>query len=69
MTESQVRVEIVDNGKGFDSAQLSVDDGQHFGQRIMRERAEEIGGTVEVQSATNQGTRVLINVPLPKAAG
>ncbi|MBI5052855.1 MAG: sensor histidine kinase, partial [Chloroflexi bacterium] len=69
VTESQVRVEIVDNGKGFDSAQLSVDDGQHFGQRIMRERAEEIGGIVEVQSAVNRGTRVLVKVPLPTEQG
>lgn len=65
VTEAQVQVEIVDDGKGFDSAQL-LEDGRHFGQRIMRERAEEIGGTVDVQSTLNQGTRVLVKVPLPQ---
>ncbi len=68
VNHDQAQIEIVDNGKGFDSAQLSLEDGQHFGQRIMRERAGEIGGAVEVQSAINQGTRVLIKVPLQKAA-
>lgn len=58
------QVEIADDGKGFDTSQLA-DDGRHFGQRIMRERAQEIGATLEVQSAEGQGTRVTVSVPRP----
>jgi signal transduction histidine kinase len=31
----------------------------------MRERAEAIGGRLELRSAPGQGTRVLLRVPLP----
>jgi signal transduction histidine kinase len=60
----QAEVVIEDDGRGFDPVQLAVGDRQHFGVGIMRERAEEIGGTLEVQSAPEQGTRVIVRVPL-----
>ncbi len=63
------QVEIADDGKGFDPAQPSANDGWHFGQRIMRERAEEIGGSIQVQSLPGQGTTVTVNVPRTKRGG
>jgi signal transduction histidine kinase len=33
--------------------------------RIMQERADSIGGKVAIQSAKNQGTAVIIDIPLP----
>ncbi len=35
----------------------------HFGLQIMRERAEQIGGTLEVHSAPGEGTHLLLTVP------
>jgi PAS domain S-box-containing protein len=35
----------------------------HFGLRIMRERANEVGGTVTVESQPGQGTRVMVKLP------
>ncbi|MBU1660801.1 MAG: hybrid sensor histidine kinase/response regulator transcription factor, partial [Chloroflexi bacterium] len=35
----------------------------HFGLSIMRERAEGVGGRLEIQSAPGEGTRVLVTLP------
>jgi signal transduction histidine kinase len=53
---------IQDNGKGFDPSSTPAG---HFGVAIMRERAESVGGTFEVSSVRNQGTRVKVAVPVP----
>jgi signal transduction histidine kinase len=57
---------VQDDGAGFDPALLETASGQKFGLRFMRERAEEVGGTVQVHSAPGAGTRVVISVPLRK---
>lgn len=57
---------IQDDGAGFDPASLEAAAGQKFGVRFMRERAEEVGGTVQVRSEPGAGTRVVISVPLRK---
>lgn len=57
-------VVIEDNGRGFDPALLPGGDAQTFGLGIMRERAEEIEGDLEVLSAPGQGTRITVRVPL-----
>ena len=57
---------VQDDGVGFDPALLETAAGQKFGVRFMRERAEEVGGTVQVHSAPGAGTRVVISVPLRK---
>jgi signal transduction histidine kinase len=66
--DAKVRVEIADDGSGFDPGQLTGGDGQHFGQQIMRDRAAEIGGSIEVVSAPGQGTRLIIHAPLLREA-
>jgi len=56
-----VRLEICDDGCGLpDMRHVSV------GLTSMRERAEELGGTCEIISEARRGTRVLVNMPLPK---
>ncbi len=49
-------VSICDDGCGFDRRQWQTD--EHFGIRGMVERAEAIGGTLELESEPNAGTRV-----------
>lgn len=55
-----VVVEIADDGSGFDPG--PVGDG-HLGLITMRERAEDLGGSLEVRSRRGGGTRVILRVP------
>ena len=64
--EETLRVEITDNGSGFDrqvDAQVLRED-QHFGLQIMQERAESVGGKVYYESQTGVGTKVIVEVPM-----
>ena len=56
-----VTVCIADDGAGFDPVNGTRPDG--FGLVSMRERAEILGGEVEVQSQPGEGTRVLVRLP------
>ncbi|MBK5213513.1 MAG: two-component sensor histidine kinase [Flavobacteriaceae bacterium] len=57
--EDQFRIEITDNGIGFD--QEVVEPGN--GLNNMKKRAREIGGNIEYISKINKGTRVILNFP------
>jgi ligand-binding sensor domain-containing protein/signal transduction histidine kinase len=57
-----VRLSIRDDGRGFDSA-AQIADG-HFGLIGMRERAEQIGGVLTIDSANERGTQIAVDVPL-----
>jgi two-component system, NarL family, sensor histidine kinase DegS len=58
-----IRVEIVDDGKGFDPAKTPKN---HYGLINMRERAKKANGEVAIESAPGKGTRVTLAVkPLP----
>ncbi len=58
-TEGNVRLEVTDDGVGFDPG--LVDGG--YGLRGMRGRVDEAGGTVTVSSEPARGTSVLVEVP------
>jgi signal transduction histidine kinase/ligand-binding sensor domain-containing protein len=62
--ERQFRLRVRDDGKGIDPEVLA---GQaragHFGLSGMRERAELIGGNLEVWSQRQSGTEVELNIP------
>ena len=58
----QWRVEVRDDGCGFDSDGAGADE-THVGLRIMRERAQNIGATVEVASVPGSGTCVVLKLP------
>jgi two-component system nitrate/nitrite sensor histidine kinase NarX len=58
----QWRVEVRDDGIGF-SDERAAPDQTHVGLRIMRERAERIGATVEVSSVPGSGTSVVLSLP------
>ena len=57
---------IQDDGVGFDPDQSGVGSDGHFGLKFMRERAGAIGGSLEVTSVPDQGTRVLARAPMTK---
>jgi signal transduction histidine kinase len=64
-TADQVETVIADDGHGFDPQRApSGEHGQpHFGLSTMRERAESVGGSLEIISAPSEGTRVVVRVP------
>lgn len=57
-------VTIVDDGAGF---QLDAGREGHFGLEIMRERAQSVGGTLDVESQPGAGTKVQVWVPVHDA--
>lgn len=61
MGEDRVRVSVDDNGKGFDAD--SVMQGTSLGLKLIRERAEMLGGSFEIDSAIGKGARVSFSVP------
>ena len=60
-----VTLRVRDNGRGFDTEHAPADDGVHWGLQTMRERAEQVGGTLRVESASGQGTLIAVSVPVP----
>jgi signal transduction histidine kinase len=60
----RIRISVEDDGRGFELAQVTGQGRQYFGLQIMRERAESVGGDLELDSRPGQGTRVVMRVPL-----
>jgi len=55
---SAVQLDLQDNGRGFVPAPGRLAADGHFGILGMRERMEQIGGTLEISSSPGSGTRV-----------
>lgn len=64
--DSFLNVSVQDNGHGFDLEEHGSVQGNHFGLQMMRERAEVVGGSVQMDSQKGQGTTVRIVVPALK---
>jgi signal transduction histidine kinase len=62
--ENEMRISVEDQGQGFDPIRLSTATSS-FGLQIMRERVESVGGSLEIDSAPGQGTRIILHYPLP----
>jgi signal transduction histidine kinase len=62
-TNGQATVQVIDDGGGFDP--VEVGSGRAgLGLWNMRERAQEIGGDIDIRSSIGGGTQVTIIVPL-----
>lgn len=70
--EDSVRLDIVDDGRGFDVAQVRSSEGEAgrdltrggYGLRASRQRLRELGGGLDVESEPGGGTAVGAYVPL-----
>jgi signal transduction histidine kinase len=60
----RVRLQVKDDGCGFDSQVAGNGRNGHFGFVGMRERAEQIGGTLSVHSEDGSGTEIAVDVPI-----
>ena len=56
-----IRVSVDDNGKGFDPETLK--ESNNLGLKLIRERAEMLGGNFEIDSAAGSGARIIFTVP------
>ncbi|HST04243.1 MAG TPA: GAF domain-containing protein [Chloroflexia bacterium] len=62
----QFRMDITDNGRGFDAAYAvarSLERG-HIGLHSMQERIEVAGGGMEIESASGKGSRITFWIPV-----
>jgi signal transduction histidine kinase len=63
--KNRICISVEDKGLGFDTAQLDQADKSGFGLQIMAERAEGVGGHLEVDTAPGEGVRIIIWMPAP----
>ncbi len=64
-SEKVVRCAIRDNGVGFDVAEILARPGRKgLGLLGMRERAEALGGTLQIASRPGRGTECVVTIPL-----
>jgi two-component system sensor histidine kinase DegS len=61
MGAMEIRVSVEDDGKGFD-VDSEVESGG-MGLKVIRDRVEMLGGSMDVDSVIGQGTRVTIQMP------
>jgi signal transduction histidine kinase len=66
--EDAIIIEIEDDGRGFDTAELNPQpgDSQGVGLMGMRERVELLGGRFQMESKPGSGTHIIVEVPLEK---
>ncbi len=62
----EAKITIEDNGQGFDPDTLHEEAARHYGLQFMRERAESLGGRVEIETKPGEGTKVIVKVPVAK---
>jgi ligand-binding sensor domain-containing protein/signal transduction histidine kinase len=59
-----VRMQVLDDGIGFDVEEILAMQGAHFGIIGMRERIEHVGGRFEINSSPGKGTQLSMEVPV-----
>lgn len=60
-TEQHVSLSISDNGQGFET---NLSEHKGVGLHSIRERIEQVGGTIQIQSTKGAGTHIIIRCPL-----
>ena len=60
-----VALDVIDDGAGFDPERGPADTPEGgFGLRSMRERIEQLGGSLTIESAPGEGTTLVVELPL-----
>ncbi|HLZ61308.1 MAG TPA: sensor histidine kinase [Ktedonosporobacter sp.] len=62
--EQQVTLSLSDDGRGFDPQAVEQ---EGIGLRSMRERIEQVGGSVRIKSEKGQGTHLVAHCPLSES--
>lgn len=61
ITDNSVKVGVEDNGKGFDIDTMLESTG--MGVKVIKERAEMLGGHIELDSTLGQGSNISFQIP------
>jgi signal transduction histidine kinase len=64
-----VTVVIADDGAGFDPRSVAGTENGHLGLSLMRSRAREAAGELEIRSTPGAGTTIIARFPLASTAG
>ncbi len=64
--QQTLHAEVEDDGCGFHVEQAFAREDRHYGLIGMRERAEKLGGQLQIDSILGQGTRVELRIPSTK---
>ena len=57
-------VTIEDNGQGFEPGDARRKDGGGVGLQVMRERAESLGGALDIKAQSGRGAQIIARIPL-----
>ena len=60
---SELSIEIEDHGTGFDP-DADTTDAHHLGLQMMQTRVSELGGSIDIASSPQSGTRVVAHLPV-----
>jgi len=58
---------LKDNGCGFDVRETTAVSDEHFGLKIMQERAESVNGRFQITSTLGQGTQIDLQLPCARS--
>lgn len=61
LADSIIKVSVEDDGKGFDVENMESQGG--MGLKLIRDRVDMIGGSMDIDSIPGQGTRVILHMP------
>ena len=61
MGDANIKVQVEENGKGFDVESLA--ERSAMGLKVIRERVEMLGGIMQLESVVGQGTFVAFQIP------
>jgi len=64
INKENIVANIKDNGIGFDTSLINYFSFKHLGLSLMRERIEMLNGSLKIDSVKNNGTTVVVKVPL-----
>jgi len=64
--KESIEMVVKDNGRGFALADLDESPPGYHGLNIIKERAETLGGSLNISSAPGQGTALMVSLPLEK---
>jgi signal transduction histidine kinase len=65
--QEDILIEIMDNGKGFNLDETLKNEAAegNLGLVSMRERAEMIGGSLDIDTSIAKGTKIMVRIPVP----
>jgi signal transduction histidine kinase len=69
LVDGQWRLEVRDDGHGFDATVVPPAGRRHFGLQFMRERADLVRARFDVQSRPGKGTVVMLQIPIGEEGG